>query len=166
MTLLDLLRKRRSIRRYKTDPIPSEKLEYVLEAGRLAPSWRNLQCWRYIVVTDEEKRKEISTREWAAEAPIILVGCAHPEKSGTNADQRYYMLDMGISMEQMILAAAEQDLGTCWIGGQFDENTVKKALGIPDDVRVVALTPLGYPDETPDPRDKKPKDEIVTYEKW
>lgn len=75
------------------------------------------------------------------------------------------MLDMGISMEQMILAAAEQGLGTCWIGGQFDEDTVKKALGIPDDVRVVALTPLGYPDETPDPRDKKPLNEIVTYEK-
>lgn len=166
MTLLDLLRKRRSIRRYKPDPIPKDKLEYVLEAGRLAPSWRNLQCWRYIVVTDEEKRREISTREWAAEAPIILVGCAHPERSGTNADQQYYMLDMGISMEQMILAAVEQGLGTCWIGGQFDEDTVKKALGIPDDVRVVALTPLGYPDETPDPREKKSMDEIVSYEKW
>jgi nitroreductase len=78
MILIDLLRKRRSIRRYKPDPIPRDKLEYVLEAGRLAPSWSNLQCWRYIVVTDEEKRREISTREWAAEAPIILVGCAHP----------------------------------------------------------------------------------------
>ncbi len=76
------------------------------------------------------------------------------------------MLDMGIAMEHMILAAAEQGLGTCWIGGQFDEPTVKQTLDIPDDVRVVAYTPLGYPAETPAPKDRKPMDEIVSHEKW
>jgi nitroreductase len=166
MGFLDLCRERRSIRRYKPDPIPSEKLEYVLEAGRLAPSWKNNQCWRFVVVTDEEKRKAISGKEWHAEAPVIIVGCAHPELSGSKFDQQYYMLDMGIAMEHMILAAAEQGLGTCWIGGQFDEPTVKQALGIPDGVRVVALTPLGYPAETPGLKDRKPMDEIVSHEKW
>jgi nitroreductase len=163
---LDLCRKRRSIRSYRPDPVPEEKLEYVLEAGRLAPSWKNNQCWRFVVVTDEEKRKAISGREWHAEAPIIIVGCAYPELSGSKFGQQYYMLDMGIAMEHMILAAAEQGLGTCWIGGQFDEPTVKQALGIPDGVRVVALTPLGYPAETPGLKDRKPMDEIVSHEKW
>ena len=164
MTLLDLLRKRRSIRRYKPDPIPNDKLEYVLEAGRLAPSWRNLQCWRYIIVTDEEKRREISTREWAAEAPIILVGCAHPEQSGTNAEQRYYMLDMGIFMEQMILAAAEQGLGTCWVGA-MSGTEVHKILSLPEDWFVHDLLPLGYPDQDPAARPRKTMEKIAFWEK-
>lgn len=163
---LDLCRKRRSIRKYKPDAVPREKLEYVLETGRLAPSWGNRQCWRFVVVTDEEKRRAISMRDWHAEAPVMIVGCAYPELSGSKFDQQYYMLDMGIAMDHMILAAAEQGLGTCWIGGQFDEPTVKQTLGIPEEVRVVALTPLGYPSETPGPKDRKPMDEIVSHEKW
>ena len=166
MEFLELVRRRRSIRRYRPDPVPEEKLGYVLEAGRLAPSWGNRQCWRFIVVTDEGMRRAISSREWVAEAPVIIVGCAHPGLSGSKFQQQYYMLDMGIAMEHMILAAAEQGLGTCWIGGQFDEEEVKLALGVPDDVRVVALTPLGYPAETPGPKSRKPMDEIVSREKW
>jgi len=164
--LLDLVRKRRSIRRYKSDPVPQNKLEYVLEAARLAPSWGNRQCWRFVVVTDEAKRKAIATREWAAEAPAIIVGCAYPSLSGSRFNQQYYMLDMGIAMEHLILAAAEQDLGTCWIGGQFDEEAVKQTLGIPREARVVALTPIGYPAETPAPKGRKELEEIVSYNKW
>ncbi len=101
-----------------------------------------------------------------AEAPAIVVGCAHPELSGSEFDQQYYMLDLGIAMEHMVLAAAEQGLGTCWIGGQFEEETVKNVLGVPEDVRVVALTPLGYPNETPSPKERKPMKEVVSFEKW
>jgi len=117
-------------------------------------------------VTDEEKRRAITKRDWTADAPVIIVGCAHPELSGGNAGQPYYMLDMGIAMEHMVLAAAEQGLGTCWIGGQFDEATVKAELGVPDDARVVALLPVGYPAEAPDAKTRKPMDEIVSHEKW
>jgi nitroreductase len=166
VNFIELCKKRRSIRKYKPDEIPREELEYILEAGRLAPSWGNRQCWRFVVVTDEGKKRAISTRDWVAEAPIIIVGCAHPDHSGTRFGQRYYMLDMGISMEHMILAAAERGLGTCWIGGQFDEEAVKQALGVPDEVKVVALTPLGYPLEEPGLKSRKSLDEIVTYEKW
>jgi nitroreductase len=166
VSFLDLAKKRRSIRKYKPDPIPPETLEYILEAARLAPSWKNLQCWRYIVVTNPDKRRAVSTRDWVAEAPVIIVGCADPELSGTRYNQQYYLLDMGISMEHIILAASEKGLGTCWIGGQYDEVAIKEALGIPDETRVVALTPIGYPAETPKPKDRKPLDEIVSYEKW
>lgn len=165
MAFLELAKRRRSIRKYRPDPVPQEKLEYVLEAARWAPSWGNRQCWRFIVVTDEGKRRAIATREWAAEAPAIIVGCANPSLSGSKFEQQYYMLDMGIAMEHLMLAAAEQGLGTCWIGGQFDEETVKQALKIPHDVRVVALTPLGYPAETPSPKVRKGLDEIVKYER-
>jgi nitroreductase len=166
LSFLDLAKKRRSIRKYKPTPIPQDTLKYVLEAGRHAPSWKNLQCWRYIIVTDPDKRKAISTRDWVTSAPTIIVACADPTLSGTRYNQQYYILDMGISMEHIILAAAEKDLGTCWIGGQYDEPNIKQALGIPDEIRVVALTPIGYPAETPSPKDRKPMDEIVSYEKW
>ena len=165
MEFQELVRKRRSIRRYKSDPVPQKKLEYVLEAARLAPSWGNRQCWRFIVVKDEAKRRVITTREWAAEAPAIIVGCAYPDLSGSRFNQQYYMLDMGIAMEHLILAAAEQGFGTCWIV-QFDEEAVKQALSIPEEVRVVALTPIGYPAETPGPKGRKPLKEIVSYDKW
>ena len=137
MDFIDLVRKRRSIRKYKSDPVTEEKLKYVLEAARIAPSWQNRQCWKYIIVTDEALRKKIiertspptlptdgrpaRPRDWAAQAPIIIVGCADPTKSGNKDDKQYYLLDMGISMEHLMLAAAEQGLGTCWIGGGFDE---------------------------------------------
>ncbi|MFQ6053595.1 MAG: nitroreductase family protein [Candidatus Bathyarchaeia archaeon] len=166
MEFLELVRKRRSIRRYKSDPVPQWKLEYILEAARLAPSWGNRQCWRFIVVADEERRRAVTTREWQAEAPLVIVGCAYPSLSGSRFGQQYYMLDMGIAMEHMVLAAAEKGLGTCWIGGQFDEEAVKRVLGIPEDVRVVALTPLGYPAETPRPKGRKKTEEIVSYERW
>jgi nitroreductase len=118
------------------------------------------------VVTDPKKRRALSTRDWVTSAPAIIVGCADPTLSGTRFNQRYYLLDMGISMEHIILAAAEKGLGTCWIGGQYDEPSIKKALRIPYEIRVVALTPIGYPSETPGPKNRKSLDEIVSYEKW
>ena len=183
MDFLDLVRKRRSIRKYKSDPVPDEKLTYVLEAARVAPSWGNRQCWKYIIVTDEDLRKKIvmrreapdveegtarprRSREWIAQAPVIIVGCADPTKSGYKEEKSYYLLDMGISMEHLILAAAEQGLGTCWIGGGFNESIVKEALGIPEDIRVVALTPLGYPDEVTDPRSRQTLEEMTCRDRW
>ncbi len=189
MDFMDLVRKRRSIRKYKSDPVPEDKLTYVLEAARVAPSWGNRQCWTYIIVTDEALRKKIvmrsetpiaeagttmasverrprRSREWIAQAPIIIVGCADPTKSGNKEEKPYYLLDMGISMEHLMLAAAEQGLGTCWIGGGFNESIVKEALGIPEDIRVVALTPLGYPDEATEPRSRKTLEEMTCRDRW
>ena len=189
MDFIELVKKRRSIRKYKSDPVPEEKLNYVLEAARIAPSWSNRQCWKYIVVTDEAlrqkilmrseapsvevgtsfvnfERKQRRPRDWIAEAPIIIVGCADPTQSGNKEEKPYYLLDMGISMEHLILAAAEQGLGTCWIGLLFNESIVKEALGIPEDIHVVALTPLGYPDEMTELKSRKTLEEIMCRNKW
>jgi nitroreductase len=189
MAFLELARKRRSIRKYKPDPVSDDDLAYVLEAARIAPSWGNRQCWKYIIVSDAALRQQIvkhpdtpivkdemtrtrttrqqrRSREWIAQAPIIIVGCADPSLSGDKQGKPYYLLDMGISMEHLLLAAAERGLGTCWIGGQFDEATVKTALAIPDAMRVVALTPFGYPDETREPKSRKSMDEITSRNRW
>ncbi len=166
MELMEAIRNRRSIRKYKAKPVSEKDIEYVLQAARLAPSWANRQCWRYIVVTNEDLKRKIAMREWAAQAPVVIVGCADPTKAGDKDGKPYYMLDMGISMEHLMLAATEKGLGTCWIGGQFDEKIVKETLGIPENIRVVALTPLGYPDETPAPKDRKSLEEMISRNKW
>lgn len=166
MELMEVMRNRRSIRKYKAKPVPENDIEYVLQAARIAPSWANRQCWSYIVVTDEDLRKKITMRDWAAQAPVVIVGCADPTKAGDKDGKPYYMLDMGISMEHLILAAAEKGLGTCWLGGQFDEKTVKETLGVPDNIRVVALTPLGYPDESPPPKERKSLEEMTHRNRW
>ena len=166
MDFIELVKKRRSIRKYKPDKIPKKLLEYVIEAARLAPSWGNRQPWKFIIVTDRMLKKKITMRDWAAEAPIVLVGIADPKLSGTRSDKQYYLLDMGIAIEHMMLAAAELGLGTCWIGGQFNEDAIREILKIPNQYRVVALTPLGYPDEKPSPKERKDAKEIIIHERW
>jgi len=163
---MDVVRKRRSIRKYRPDPVPEPEIECILEAARLAPSWKNGQCWRYIVVTDPELRKRITMREWAASAPVVIVACADPAKAEEREGRSYYMMDMGIGMEHLVLAAAERGLGTCWIGLHFEEKTVKEALGVPENIRVVAITPLGYPAETPPDRGRKPMTEMASRNHW
>jgi nitroreductase len=156
------IQKRQSVRKYKSNPISSNELNFVLEAARLAPSWANLQCWEIIVVSDELLKKAISEicgLNWLAQAPVVIVFCADPSKSGVKGDQEYYMLDVGISMEHLILAATALGLGTCWVG-VFNEKLMRRALGVPRNIRVVALTPMGYPDEKPRPTTRKSLDEI------
>jgi len=167
--LMEVIRKRRSVRRYKPDPVAEEDIKYVLEAARLAPSWANTQCWHFVVVTDEDVKKEVAEagngNRWIARAPVIVVACADPAGPGARDDIPNYLVDMGIAIEHLILAATERGLGTCWIGA-FHESKVKEALGVPGNIRVVASTPLGYPDEAPAARSRKGLEEIVSYNRY
>jgi len=171
MEFIDVVSKRRSIRGYKLDHISDEDLEFLLEAARLAPSWKNLQCWEYIVVKDEKSRIKIAesrpqSKEWIAQAPVIVVACAEPRNSGRIEGKDYYMTDIGISVEHLILAARDRGLGTCWVG-EFDENIVKAALDLPENVRVVAFTPVGYPpQEKVGVHKRKSLQEFCYYEKY
>lgn len=173
MKFLELAQKRRSLRSYRPDPVEKEKLEYVLECARLAPSWKNLQCWRFIVIEDPEKKETITTafaetnpgRKALNQAPLIIVLCAVPSESEVWEGKDYMMLDAGLAMEHLILAAAEQGLGTCW-QGLFSEEKVKEILQVPEDVRVLAMTPLGYPAEERNPRPRKELSQIVFKGAW
>ena len=164
---MEVVRRRRSIRKYRPDPIPQAKLDHILEAARLAPSWANGQCWTFVVVTDAKLRHEVGEagNAWIADAPVIIAACADPKHSGVKQDQDYYLLDIGIAMEHLVLAAAEQGLGTCWVGW-FNEDRARAALGVPDGVRVVASTPLGFPSEEPAARPRKSLAELVRVNRW
>ena len=160
---IELVKMRKSIRKYKPDSIPEEKLKYVIEAARLAPSWKNSQPWRFIVVTKEEIKKKITTRDWAAEAPIIIVGVADPTISGTRENKQYYLVDMGIAMEHMMLAATELGLGTCWIVST-NWSGISSAIELEEnsELEPISLIALGYPTEDSLPqRNRKPIQDIA-----
>ncbi len=171
MEFYEVLSKRKSVRKYRSDPVPDDVLKRILEAGRSAPSAKNIQPWRFIIIKDPENKKKIAEacrgQHWIAEADVIVCGCAL-EKIAWGRMGGYmssFAVDLAIAMDHIILAAANEGLGTCWIGA-FEEKKVKELLNIPDDVRVVALTPIGYPAEEPKDRGRKHFSEIFVYEKY
>ena len=171
MSVLDTIRERRSVRVYKSDPIPTESLLRVLEAARLAPSGKNLQPWKFIVVQDKELKKKLAkasnAQDFIAEAPLVLVACGFPEECYRSMGRymKSWPVDVTIALEHLILQAQEEGLGTCWIGS-FEEVEVKSLLSVPENVRVLALTPLGYPGEIPESRGRKSIEEIVSYDSF
>ena len=177
--IIETIRKRRSIREYGKKPLSEKDIKSLFEATRLAPSWANKQCWKFIVVKDEKLKDEIRkttgkfTRTWLKDVPLIIVGCGDPAKSGSHYGLDYYAVDVAIAMQNLILAATDLGLGTCWIGS-FDEAKIKELLDIPEEIRVVGLTPVGYPktgfvDKTIGiawSGNRKELKEIVCYDKW
>jgi nitroreductase len=169
MDFQELIRVRRSIRGYKPDPISDDVLHRVLGAGRVAPTAANLQPFHLILVTDAEVRermKAVYARDWFHTAPAILVGCAEPAKAwkrsdGVNAAE----VDLAIVMDHIILAATEEGLGTCWVLA-FDEAKAKELLGVPAEVRVIAMTPLGYPNAEPRPFARKRIEDLLHKDHW
>jgi nitroreductase len=168
MNLYEVIRKRYSCRSYSSKPIEQEKLEKILEAARLAPSAKNLQDWRFIVVTDQQKRKEVAIaandQMFIAGAPAIIVGCSNCDQA-MRCGQSIAPIDVAIAMEHIALVATAEGLATCWIGS-FHPEKIRKILDIPEKIEVIELMPIGYPadKETHKPRENIEK--IVSYEKW
>lgn len=170
MSILEIVRSRRSVRGYLQKPIEKEKLDKIFEAARLAPSAANKQPWRFIVVDDQETKERLRAaydKDWFISAPVIVVACGLPEEAWSKRKlfpprtEEYWKVDVAISLQNLVMAAWAQGLGSCWVAA-FDENKVKSALGIPKNVRVLAMTPLGYPRETQEPvTDRKPLNQIV-----
>ena len=157
-----VIKTRRSIRKYKVTPVPRESLMEILEAARIAPSAGHRQPWHFVVVEDKETIEKLAGRsKWAAEAPAMIVGLADPV-----ASPNWCLNDMGIAFEHIVLTATSLGLGTCWMGQTKRDSEVKELLGIPDAVNVIALTPLGEPDEVKAPKDRKSLDEIVSWGKY
>ncbi|MDH4099729.1 MAG: nitroreductase family protein [Nitrospirota bacterium] len=184
MELLEVIKTRRSIRSFLDKPVEDEKLNALLEAMQAAPSWANMQCWRFVVVKDKATREKLSdlsyvesflaprgyktnpAQDGIAQAPVVIVACADPEKSGILWDQQYYMTDMGIATQNLMLAACDLGLGTVFVG-VFDEILVRELLNIPPNIRVIGLFPVGYPAQDKKGGQKRnPLEEIVHYEKW
>lgn len=168
MDVFEAIKNRRSIRKYTSKKIENEKLNKILESARLAPSANNSQEWKFIAVTDKSKIKEIartSGQDFIAAAPAVIVGCAEENKKVMFCGQNAYTINLSIAFSFMILEAEELGIGSCWIG-HFNESKVKEILDIPDSVKVVALAPFGYPDETPDQRPRKDFKDVVSFEKY
>ena len=171
MDFYEVVKKRRSYRAYKPDMPEKEKIERILDAARLAPTWANMQGIRYIISQDPEKVKQIwraiGQKTKFAEAPMFITGIIAESGSGTNVNGlKYYAVDFGIAFEHLILAATEEGLATCWIG-YFNEEKVKEILEIPKKYRVIGLTPLGYPiKEKGEITDRRPLEKIVHWEKF
>lgn len=161
MEFKKVIEKRRSIRKYKNTPVPREKILEILEAARIAPSASNRQPWHFIVVEDKIKIEKLAKQEWAAGAPVMIVGLADQETS-----PGWCLNDLGIAFEHLVLAATDLGLGTCWMGQSNREELVRELLDIPDKYKVVALTPLGEPDEAPSPKERKSLDKIVSWEEY
>ena len=173
MDVFQAINDRRSIRKYKDVPVEWEKVGQVLEAARLAPSWKNMQCWRFLVLNSPAKKdallsafpEENPGKKAIAQAPVAIVVCADPDQSEVENGIEYYIADTAIAFEHICLAAHELGLGTCWMGW-YDEAAVKEKLGIPAGIRVVGVTPLGYPDQEPRQRPRKDLTEIAYYNDW
>lgn len=169
MDVYEAIGRRRSIRKYQPRKVENDKLDRVLEAGRLAPSAKNLQEWRFVVVRDEGRRKRLAEaakgQTFVGEAPVVIAACATVTDYVMTCGQLTYPIDLAIAVDHMTLAATAEGLGTCWIGAFYEEE-VKRILKIPPEVRVVALLPIGYPAEEPSARPRKDRDDIVTFESW
>ena len=184
MDFFEALSTRRSIRKYRDQPVEEEKLHAVLEAVRASPTWANMQCCRLVVVRDAETKRGISELSYVesffspkgykanpaqqalALAPVVIVLCADPAQSGALRGQDYYLTDAGIAAQSLMLAARAQGLGTVFVG-VFQEEPLRDLLGIPESVRVVGLFPLGYPaEEKKEGPKRKSMEEIAFSEKW
>ncbi len=171
MSVLTVIKQRRSVRKYRTKEIPADVFLRVLEAARLSPSGKNLQPWKFILVKDETLKQRLVEasvgQAFIAQAPVVIVACAYPDRcySRMGNYMKSWAVDVAIAVEHLILQAQEEGLGTCWIGA-FDEKEVKSLLNIPEEVKVLALTPLGYPAEIPAPRGRKELSEIISYDSF
>jgi nitroreductase len=198
MEVFEAIASRRSIRKYRSDSVPPEQIEKLLEAARLAPSTSNTQSWKFKVVTDDSTREQLAraanNQKFVAQAPVLIACCLdfgafrergkqvrklilsgavkpsmemilHYVRGGEEdayKGERVVIngtINVAIASEHMVLEAASLGLGTCWVRA-FDPNEVQEILGVPDDVSVLSLLTVGYPDQSPPPRPRKTLDEI------
>jgi nitroreductase len=169
MTVMQAIQTRNSVRRYQNKPVEEEKLLRLLEAARLAPSASNRQEWRFIIVRSEQTRQALAqaahNQTFVGEAPVVIVACAEGTDHIMSCGLTCFSIDVAIALEHIALQAAEEGLGTCWIGA-FDQAPVKRLLGIPAKVQVVELMPLGYPADEARPKQRKSLAEIAMREQW
>jgi len=199
LTIKEAIKQRRSIRKFKPDPVPNEYINVLLDAARLAPSGSNAQPWRFKIVRDRETKEKLVQaaydQAFIAEAPVVFVCCAdiggylegmvsglqdlgrigavedriveiifdRTDKMKTMSVDQFgqrIAFNVAIAIEHIVLRALDFGLGTCWIR-LIDESAIKSIFGWDDTISVVALLPIGYPDESPAPRKRRSIEDIV-----
>ena len=177
MALLELIKHRKSIRGFINRPVEREKIMLCLEAARLAPSACNSQPWKFIVVDDPKLKNRLckaafggiySFNSFCQTAPVMVVVVSEKSKflariGGFFRGTKYYLIDIGIAVEHLVLEAEDLGLGTCWVGG-FSQEEARDILKVPENYRIVTILPLGFPRQTGKPKVRKSLDEIVCYE--
>jgi nitroreductase len=173
METLECIESRRSIRKFLDVPVEFEKVGNILNAGRVAPSAGNLQDWKFILVTEHDLRKQLAEactqQYWMEHAPIHIVVCSQPAKTersyGKRGQEIYSVQNAAAATQNMLLAAHDQGLGACWVSA-FDEAKVQHILAMPEGARPLAIIPIGYPDEEPQPPAKYAVDNVTYIERW
>lgn len=168
-TVLETIKKRRSIRRFRNDPVPQEALRELLEAACWAPSAGNLQPWEFYVVTNVALKRDLAaaaSQRFVGEAQVVIVVCVVPERSAIHYGERgrklYCLQDTAAAIQNILLAATSLGLGACWVGA-FREERVIEALGLHPGKRPVALIPVGYPATEPRPTPRFSVDEVTEW---
>lgn len=173
MDILELMRTRRSVRKYKDKQVPFDNIVTILRAGMDAPSAGNLKSWKFIIVKDENKRKAIAEaamqQYWMEVAPFHIVLAGEPEKMerfyGTRGKRLYLIQSIAASIQNMLLAAHHLGLGACWVGA-FDEVALRTILNVPEHANIHAIVTIGYPDEFPEKPPTFRLEHMMTYERF
>ncbi|MFP4472820.1 MAG: nitroreductase family protein [Candidatus Omnitrophota bacterium] len=180
MSCQDLIKGRRSVRKFKDTLVKDEEVVQLLDAARWAPSWMNTQCWEFIVVRDEDLIRQVvetfspanPSRPCAGEASVLLVAAARRDAAGMGKDgrpsteiQNWFMFDLGAAVQNISLAAYDMGLATVVVGS-LDHARCAELLKVPADVQVAAVLPVGRPAQTPAPKPRKDLDEFVSVDHY
>lgn len=174
MQFYDVIKDRTSVKEFKSTPIDSTKLDRMINAAMMSPSWRNNTSYSFVLVSDKNEREALASTikndtDRAAmavkEAPMTAVVVSDPSQSGVVADREYYLVDSAIAMEHFVLAATNEGYGTCWIAS-IDEDKIREILNIPHNYRVIAMTPVGEPEEINEHHNKKDVRDHIFLNSW
>lgn len=171
MDILEAIKSRRSIRAFKSQNVPAEIVKNLIDAARWAPSAGNIQPWEFIIIRKPEIKRRLAEaalgQAFIEEAPVVIVVCANEDRSsqgyGVRGRTLYCIQDTAAAIQNIHLVAYSLGLGTCWVGA-FREEEARVTLKVPYGMRPVAIIPVGYPDEEPSPRSRRPINQIVHYE--
>lgn len=174
MEFYDVINTRKSIKSFKSEPIDVSKLDRIVHATMMSPSWKNKTSYKLIMVDDAQEKRNLAAAvknddnqasSAIEQAPVVAVMVGDPAVSGQMDNKDFYLVDSAIAMEHLVLAATAEGYGTCWIGS-VDENKIKSVLSIPDNFRVVALTPIGVTSEKESHYPEKDKNDYIFHNRW
>jgi nitroreductase len=168
MDVLEAIKGRRSIRKFKSEPIKNEDLQKILDAGRFAPSAGNCQPSELVVLNEPSIKRRLAAaaleQTFIVDAPVVIVVCANiprtSKRYGRRGQELYCLQDTAAATQNILLAAYSLGYGTCWIGA-FDEGAVAGVIQVPSGIKPVAIIPLGRPVENPSLPRRRPLDDIV-----